>query len=125
MVHSQSFAFHGVARLANAAGVSPSAVSRFLHGKMNPSFLMVARLTGALEREFGIPLDPRELIAECGRFPTRFACDLVGCRGCLPESAVDEYGHLKHAFLTVKPGEWVCSRYPSGFEGEKGGENAY
>ena len=61
LAHSDAMAFKGVSRLARAAGVSPSAVSRLINGKSNPSFLMVARLTTALERDFGFAIDPRDL----------------------------------------------------------------
>lgn len=127
MAHTTRYAFKGVARLARDAGVSPSAVSRLINGRMNPSFLMVARIAGALEKELGYRIDPRELVAESGRFPTRHACDLVdGCRGCLPDSATDEYGDLKRAFYGVEPGKWVTSRFPRGYEGatiEEGGND--
>ena len=116
MAHTNRYAFKGVARLARDAGVSPSAVSRLINGRMNPSFLMVARVAGALERELGFPVDPRELVAERGRFPTRHACDLARCRGCIPESATDEHGDLKRAFHGVRPGGWVSSRHPRGYE---------
>lgn len=124
--HTTRYAFKGVARLARDAGVSPSAVSRLLNGKMNPSFAMVARLTGALERELGYRIDPRDLVAENGAFPTRHVCDLVvGCRGCLPECATDEFGDLKRAFYGVEPGRWVTSRHPHGIETdqEEGGDH--
>lgn len=113
--HTTRYAFKGVARLARDAGVSPSAVSRLINGKMNPSFLMVARITGALERELGYRIDPRDLVAENGEFLRRYACDLIdGCRGCLPESATDEFGDTKEAFKGIEPGRWVTSRYPAG-----------
>ena len=77
---------------------------------------MVARITDALERELGYRIDPRELVAEDGRFPTRYACDLIGgCRGCLPDAATDEFGDTKRAFEGVKPGQWVTSRHPRGY----------
>lgn len=116
MAHTTRYAFKGVARLARDAGVSPSAVSRLINGRMNPSFLMVARVADALEREVGRPIDPRDLVAESGRFRTRFACDLTACRGCLPESATDEFGDLKQAFYGIEPGRWVSSRHPRGYE---------
>lgn len=117
MAHTTRYAFKGVARLARDSGVSPSAVSRLINGRMNPSFLMVARIATALEKELGCRIDPRELVAERGRFPTRHACDLVdGCRGCLPESATDEHGDLKRAFYGIEPGRWVTSRHPRGYE---------
>lgn len=120
MDHHDRFAFKGVTRLAHEAGVSPSSVSRLMHGKMNPSFLMVARLTEALERAYGCHIDPRDLIAENGKFVHRFCCDLVGCPGCLPDNAYDEFGDIKPTFRDVLPGKWASSRHPKGAIKEKG-----
>jgi transcriptional regulator with XRE-family HTH domain len=115
--HTTRYAFKGVGRLARDAGISPSAVSRLVSGKMNPSFVLVARITEALEKELGYRIDPRDLVAERGRFLTRFTCDLVAnCRGCIPEAATDEFGDTKKAFEGVRPGQWVTSRYPMGYE---------
>jgi transcriptional regulator with XRE-family HTH domain len=115
MAHTDRYAFSGISRLAMDARVSASSVSRLLSGKMNPSFLMVARLVDALERHLGYSIDPRDLIAESGRFRTLPACTLIGCKGCLPENAYDEFGSRKAAFADVKPGTWVTSRYPKGY----------
>ena len=119
MAHHNKFAFKGVSRLAREAGVSPSSVSRLINGKSNPSFLMVARLTDALERAYGYRIDPRDLIAEHGEFIHRFCCDLTGCAGCLPENALDEFGDTKQAFHGVKPGNWITSRHPTGLTSRK------
>ncbi|MBS1714604.1 MAG: helix-turn-helix transcriptional regulator [Armatimonadetes bacterium] len=119
MAHSDRFAFKGTTRLALDAGVSPSSVSRLIHGEINPSFVLVARLTAAVEKELGFRIDPRDLVAESGRFLTCFTCGLVGCRGCLPDNARDEFGSLKPAYEGVAPGTWVTSRYPKGYS-EKG-----
>ena len=122
MIHTTRYAFHGVSRLAADANVSPSSVSRLINGKMNPSFAMVARITTALEQALGYRIDPRDLVAELGKFLTPHACELANCSGCVPERAWDEYGDLKPAFHGVKPGRWVTSRYPKGFiESKKGG----
>lgn len=82
---------------------------------MNPSFIVVARLTTALEREFGFHIDPRDLVSENGEFLTRYVCDLVHCRGCLPDNATDEFGDIKPAYANIKSGQWVTSRHPSGY----------
>jgi transcriptional regulator with XRE-family HTH domain len=121
MVHLDRYAFKGVSRLAMDARVSASSVSRLLNGKLNPSFLMAARLTSAIELHLGLRIDPRDLVAESGQFLTRHACDLVGCPGCLPERAFDEFGDLKPVFAGVQPGSWVTSMYPNGYKPEKGG----
>lgn len=120
MEHSDRFAFHGVTRLAFNARVAPSSVSRILRGEQNPTYLMVVRLTEALEKELGFRIDPRDLIAEEGQFLTRFACDLCGCSGCLPRAAYDEFQRVKPEYQDIKPGAWVTSRYPLGFPPLKG-----
>ena len=120
MDHVDRFAFIGVQRLAQAADVSPSSVSRLINGRINPSFALVARLTAAIEKELGMKIDPRDLIAENGQFLTRSVCDLTACPGCLPDNAMDEFGDTKPAFADVTPGTWVTSRYPKGYVTEKG-----
>lgn len=120
MVHTNRYAFRGVSRLASDARVSASSISRLINGKINPSFLLVSRVATALGKQLGQPVDPRDLVAECGEFLTRFTCDLVGCRGCLPENAMDEFGDIKPAFAGVQPGRWVTSRHPKGFQHKKG-----
>jgi len=121
MAHTTKYSFWGVSRLAEDARVSSASVSRLINGKMNPSFTMVARITAALEREFGFSIDPRNVFAENGQFLTRFACDLAACQGCLPERAIDEFGDLKPMYADIQKGHWVTSRYPKGFESTKGG----
>lgn len=115
MEHINRYAFHGVKNLALDARVSRSTVSRLISNKLNPSFALVARITGAIEQKLGYRIDPRDLIAENGQFLTRFACDLVRCPGCLPSSALDEFGGRQAAFTKIEKGHWVSSRYPTGF----------
>lgn len=121
MAHTRKYAFRGVPRLASDAGVHRTTLSRVVHGTINPSAAMAHRIATALQKELGVPIDPRELFAENGGFPTRYTCDLVGCRGCLPEAATDEFGDLKAMYLGVEPGKWVTSAYPRGFSARKGG----
>lgn len=122
MEHSDRFAFHGIVRLAQAAGVSHSAVSRLIHQQTSPTFRLVARLTRALEEEFGVHLDPRDLVAEDGGFLHRSVCSAVGCGGCLPTAAYGQSEALQPLFVGVKPGAWVCSQFPHGLAKGKGGE---
>lgn len=114
MEHSDRFAFQGVRRLARAADVSPSSVSRLIHGQINPSFMLVARITTALEKATGLHIDPRDLVAEYGEFLTRFTCDLMHCKGCLPSRALDTFGRRTPPFAEIQPGKWVSSTYPQG-----------
>lgn len=118
--HIDRYAFKGVSRLARDARLSPSSVSRLINGKTNPSFALVARLTFAIERRLGFRIDPRDLVAEKGRFLTKYVCDLAGCRGCLPDNALDEFGDTKPAFKDIRPGQWESSRHPRGYKEEKG-----
>ena len=126
MSHIPKFASRaGVERLATESGLSAKSVSRLIHGEGNPSFLTVVRLTNALEARLERRVDPRDLIAENGEFLTRFTCDLVGCQGCLPDAATDEFGDLKLAYQGVQPGQWVTSRYPKGFSRKEGGVHVH
>ena len=109
MAHTTRYAFQGETRLAHDAGVSKSAVSRLLRGHSNPSFALVVALTKALEKRLGRPLDPRDLISLDGSYPTATACELAGCRGCLPAEAYDEHNWLKPEYKDVKPGQWAAS----------------
>ncbi len=119
MAHLDRYMFKGTARLAEDARVNPSTISRILNNQLNPSFALVARITAAIESEFGIQIDPRNLVAENGDFLTPFTCDLMACNGCLPESALDEFGDLKPAFADISRGKWVTSRYPKGLVPER------
>ena len=109
MGHTTRYAFQGETRLAQDAGVSKSAVSRLLTGQSSPSFALVVALTKALEKRLGRPLDPRDLISLDGSYPTATACELAGCRGCLPAEAYDENNRLKPEYKDVKPGQWAVS----------------
>lgn len=86
-----------------------------MSGKVNPSFMLIARLTSAIERQVGFHIDPRDLISEYGEFLTPYMCDLAKCRGCLPEVAIDRFGIRDPKFEGIVPGQWVTSIYPRGF----------
>ncbi len=102
MEHSSRYAFMGEARLAKDCGVSDAAICRLLVGYSSPSFAMLCKLTAAFEKEFKKSIDPRELAAIDGQFPTASVCEIVGCKGCTPQAAWNpddtmkpEYSHLK------------------------------
>lgn len=115
MAHIPKYSIEGVTRLAKDAGVSVSSVSRIINGLQSPSFIIIARLAGAIEHQLGVRVDPRDIVAESGRFLTPHACDVACCKGCLPHSALDELGQRRKSFEGVKPGQWVASRFPKGF----------
>lgn len=69
--------------MADAIGSSPNTISRLVCGRLpNPSFILVTRVTAALEREFGRRIDPREVFAELGEFISEHVCIALGCTGC-------------------------------------------
>ena len=114
MAHTNRYAFKGESRLAHDAGVSKSAVCRLLNGQSSPSFALVSSITKALEPHLqrgleGRRLDPHELISLDGTYPTASACQLAGCKGCLPAEAYDEHNRLKPEFRDMKPGQWSLS----------------
>jgi transcriptional regulator with XRE-family HTH domain len=106
MAHTTRYAFKGESRLAADSGVSKSAVCRLINGQSSPSFALVCALTKALEKHLGKSLDPRELVSFDGSYPTPSVCELVGCKGCLPQEAYDEHDVLRDEFRGIKPGQW-------------------
>jgi hypothetical protein len=95
MEHSTAYAFMGEVRLAKDCGVSCAAISRLLAGKSSPSFALLVRITQAFERQFKHALDPREIVSLDGDYPTPTVCEIVGCRGCTPQSAWNDDDTLK------------------------------
>lgn len=80
--HIPWYGFRMQARLARDAGVSASALSRLLRGRVQPSLPVCWRITQALARRLGHPLDLSEVFSRDGTYPTPSVCALVGCRGC-------------------------------------------
>lgn len=113
MAHTSRYAFRGQARLAQDAGVSRSTISRLLRGRIaSPSFALVCAITRALETHMNRRLDPRELIAPGGAYPTPSGCALAGCRGCMPDEAYDDEGELRAEYRGLRPGDWSLAGSP-------------
>lgn len=110
LVHISRYSFEGQARLAKDVGVSRSTISRFLRGHTQPSYALVEAVADALSARAGRRLDPRELVTFDGTYPTGSTCGLLGCSGCLPETAYDGEGHLRTEWHGALPGEWC--RFP-------------
>jgi transcriptional regulator with XRE-family HTH domain len=106
MQHIPWYSFKRQSRLAHDAGVSESSISRLLRGKVDPSFFLMTAVTKALESRLRQTLDPREIISYDGTFTTPSVCDLVGCKGCLPEQVYELDDTLKLEFRNIKPGRW-------------------
>lgn len=87
MEHSSRYSFMGEARLAKDCGVSDAAICRLLIGYSSPSFAMLCKLTAAFEKEFKKRIDPRELAAIDGKYPSPTVCEIVDCKGCSPQAA--------------------------------------
>jgi transcriptional regulator with XRE-family HTH domain len=105
MQHIPEYQFRGLSRLARDAGLSKATLSRLLSGKHEPSYRTVYRVTEAIERRLKRPLDPRDLIGET--FAFRYtACELCGCRGCIPAEAYDANEEVISTFRGVQSGEW-------------------
>lgn len=82
MAHTTRYAFKSEARLAHDAGVSKSALNRLIHGLTSPSYTIICALTEALEQRLGRRIDPRDLVALSGRYPTPSLGAICGCSGC-------------------------------------------
>lgn len=102
MEHSTRYAFMGEARLAKDCGVSDASICRLLVGYSSPSFAMLCKLTHAFEKEFKKRIDPRELAAIDGKYPTPSVCDITGCKGCTPQAAWNADDTMKPEYSQLK-----------------------
>lgn len=112
LAHIPRYAFQGETRLAHDSGISKSALCRFMSGQSSPSFALVDAVTGAIEKQTGKHMDPRELVSRDGTYPTAWVCDLMGCKGCLPDQAYDAQDGLKPEYDSIRPGRWNGSVMP-------------
>ena len=101
MEHSSRYAFMGEARLAKDCGVSDAAICRLLIGYSSPSFAMMSKITQVFEKEFKQSIDPRELASIDGQFPSPTVCEIVGCKGCSPQSAWNEDDTMKPEYSSA------------------------
>lgn len=109
MLHTTRYAFEGQEKLAHDAGVSPSAISRLLSRKAAPSLRLAQAVTDALSCTLGVPLKTSDLFSQDGSYSQPSACELSGCRGCLPEWAYDHKGRRLPQWANAKPGDWSLS----------------
>ena len=106
LIHTKWYAFKGEARLAHDARMSKAGLSRIINGQSAPSFRAICKIVAALEKELGLPVDPREVVSFTGTYPTPSVCDLVGCRGCLPDAAYLENDERRPGFTDDQKGRW-------------------
>jgi len=118
MSHTTRYAFKGETRLAEDAGVSKSALNRLINGQSSPSFALVCALAEALSKRLHRRIEPSELVSCDGSYPTKYVCQLCGCKGCLPGEAYDEEENLRPEYSHIKPGQWSTEDFPALGEGE-------
>ena len=110
LAHGWKLSFHSQATLAEAAGYSPSTISRVCSGKQAPTRALMRAVLDALEEDFGFPFEESEVFSADGStYPTASACELTGCGGCMPDSAFTARGDLKPAWRSRIPGDWSLS----------------
>ncbi len=106
LIHTKWYAFKGEARLAHDSRISKAGLSRIINGQSAPSFRVLCKIIAALEKEVGRPIDPREIVSFTGTYPTPSVCDLVGCRGCLPDAAYLDNDERRPGFSDEMKGQW-------------------
>ena len=104
--HIPWYGFKTQARLAADSGVSPSTISRLLRGRELPSLLVTLRLTEALSKRLGRPIEVRELFSLDGLY-ARSVCDLASCRGCQTPTAFDRSDNMVADAPSMETGQWV------------------
>ena len=111
LVHIPWYSIEGQCRMAHDCGVSCSTISRLARGETSPSYKLARRVTDALSRRMGVPLDLREVFSTDGTYPTSCVCDLTpDCNGCFPDEAYDGECNMRPEYRDLMPGDWC--RYP-------------
>lgn len=111
MIHTSWYCIDGQHRLAKDCQVSPSTISRLLRGETDPSYLIAAAVTEALEKRLGNPLSMRDVFTTDGTYPTPCVCDLRSfCKGCFPPEAYDADDNMKPEYRDLRPGDWCRYR---------------
>ena len=106
IAHATRYDLYGVKCLAADSGVSKATISRWLNGSVTPLYIKFAEVVKCLEAEIGIRIPTYEILRGNDGYPTPFVCQLVGCRGCLPDAVMNSDGSRKSEFLHVKSGKW-------------------
>lgn len=114
VIHIPWYSFKTQVRLAQDSGVSTAVISRLFRNQNEPSLKVSLRVTAALGRRLGRPLDVRDVFAVDGRYLTPSVCLLTGCRACLPPEAYDENEHLKPEFSAIQAGQWSLDALEKG-----------
>lgn len=107
MLHLPKYSFRGTSRLAADSGLAKCTISRLVRGTTNPLYSTIGRIVKCLNRQLGRELPHDEVIAESGRYPTAFVCELVGCPGCLPDQAYHDDGSLRSSWRSKPSGQWT------------------
>jgi transcriptional regulator with XRE-family HTH domain len=115
-IHVSWYGFKTQVRIAQDSGVSPAAVSRLIRGESQPSLAIALRLVSALSRRLNRPLDVSEVFSLDGTYPTPSACELTGCRACLPPEFYDSGENLKPQYRGVEAGNWSVPAVRKGGE---------
>jgi len=111
MIHTSRYSIDSQNRLAKDCHVSKSTINRLIRGETDPSYVLAATVTEALEMNLGVKLTMREVFTTDGTYPTACVCDLSpSCTGCFPPFAYNADDTMKAEFQDLKPGDWC--RYP-------------
>jgi len=105
--HVQAYYFEGPSKLAADAGVSRSALSRLVHGKSSPSYVVVCKVAAAIEKHLGHPIDPRDLVSIDGQHPTKSVCDLCAVQVVSPPVPSIRTAICCPAYRHLHPGKWT------------------
>ncbi len=106
MAHTSRYAFRGASGLVKDVGLDPETAVRLVRGTSNPLYITIARVVKCLERVLDRKFDLREIASIDGRYPTQSVCELVGCKGCLPDHVYNSDGSRIARYANVTPGHW-------------------
>lgn len=108
MVHIPWYTVQGISRLARDSDLGKSTVWELVQGNGFPPYATLLKVSRALSRRHGKPIPVEEIAILAGEaFKTKYPCELMSCRGCLPPWAWTDDDWLRPAFGTLQSGRWT------------------
>lgn len=107
LLHVPFYTSDTLARLANDTGLSKPTIWRYANLKKNPPPTVAGIIARAISRRSQIDVRPRDIFSRTGHYQIASACQLMGCKGCLPPQAWDgATDTFKPEWQHRRPGGW-------------------
>ena len=103
--HVPRYAIDGPIKLARDVGIGKTTIYDIIHRRRAPGYWIVIKITHLLGVKLGKRLHTDDLFSLTGDYPTS-ACEVCGCKGCLPDEVFNPDGSRKPEYAHLKGGDF-------------------